>query len=275
MDISFLTKAIGGPRLLYTLQKSHGLASISTVRRDKKIPHLLPSIGIPTQEEISANISSFLNPDIKPPPQPLPGGALSGNVLMFDGLALETKCCYCPYRNTILGLCREHAHRVDTQVDSLESVENVRLALQKDAKDPGKVCFGSDATVVAIAPYARDDHYTPVPLVVSPSDKTEKGVELAKWIQVVLDTWDSHPQGRILHGEIDALASDGDSGFRLAKHLICMVQDTDPDSPLGKIVHSLLGLNCLTSIGGQRSTGDPKHIFKRKTYLCNSDFPAH
>ncbi|KAJ6546388.1 hypothetical protein DFH09DRAFT_927315, partial [Mycena vulgaris] len=263
MDISFLTKAIGGPRLLYALQKSHGLASVSTIKRDKKIPCLVPSIGIPTQEEISANISSFLNPDIKPPPQPLPGGALPGNVLMFDGLALETKCRYCPYRNAILGLCREHSHRVDTQVDSLESVENVRLALQKDAKDPGKVCFGSDATVVAIAPYTRDDHYTPVPLVVSPSDKTEKGVELAKWIQVVLDTWDSQPQGRILHGEVDALASDGDSGFRLAKYLICMVKDTDPDSPLGQIVHSLLGLNCLTSIGGQRSTCDPKHIFKR------------
>ncbi|KAJ7938701.1 hypothetical protein B0H13DRAFT_1851287 [Mycena leptocephala] len=252
MDISFLTKAIGGPRLLYALQKSHGLASLSTVRRYTKVPKLVPSIGIPSHEEISKNISRFLDPEIKPPPIPL-GGIISGNILMFDGIALETKCRYCPDRNAILGLCREHSNRVNTSVDSLESVENVRQALQKDLKDPGKVCFGSDATVVAVAPYAQTDHYTPVPTVVSPSDKTEKVPELALWMK----------QGEKLHGPIWALGSDGDASYRLAKHLICMVKEVDRQSPLGKCVHSLLGMNCFPSKDGQLSTGDPKHIFKR------------
>ncbi|KAJ7850933.1 hypothetical protein B0H14DRAFT_2581744 [Mycena olivaceomarginata] len=174
------------PRLLYALQKSHGLASVSTVRRYQKIPKLVASIGIPTKEEINANISSFLAPEIKPPPKCI-NGHIPGNILMVDGVALETKCRYCPYRDAILGLCREHSHHVNTKVDSLESVEEVRAALAEDIKDPGKVCFGSDATVVAIAPYAQSDHYTPVPIVVSPSDKTEKGVDLAQWLQVVLD----------------------------------------------------------------------------------------
>ncbi|KAJ7243487.1 hypothetical protein C8J57DRAFT_1556735 [Mycena rebaudengoi] len=197
MDIAFLAKAIGGPRLLYALQKSLGLASLSTVKRHKKIPKLVASIGIPTHVDIYANISSFLDPEIKPPPTALGGGTL-----------------------------------------------------QKDKKDPGKVCFGSDGTVVAIAPYAELEHYTPVPLVLSPSCKTEKGVELAKWIQTVLDTWDSHPLGRALHGRIESLASDGDSSYRLAKHILCMVMEIDPQSPLGKITHSLLGLNCFTSKDG-------------------------
>ncbi|KAJ7025828.1 hypothetical protein C8F04DRAFT_1046127 [Mycena alexandri] len=272
LDVGFLVKAIGGPRLLYALSKSHGLPSATTIRRHKKNPKLLPSIGIPTREEISANIASFLDPDIKPPPQPLEGGGLPGNVLMFDGIALETKCRYCPYRNAILGLCREHSHLVNTSVESLESVEDVRCALQKDKKESGKVCFGSDATVVAIAPYARQDHYTPIPLVLSPSDKTEKGAQLAEWMQVVLDTWDTHPQGRVLHGRIDALASDGDSSYRLAKHLICMVKEVDPTSPLGKIVCPLLGLNCYMSKDEQLSTCDPKHIVKRDaTLLRNSN----
>ncbi|KAJ7661525.1 hypothetical protein DFH06DRAFT_1089043 [Mycena polygramma] len=271
MDLSFLAKSLGGPRLLYALQKSHGFASVSTVRRYKKIPRLVPSIGIPTREEMAANISSFLDPEVKPPPQPLASGELPGNVLMFDGIALETKCRYCPDRNAILGLCREHSHRVNTKVDSLESVDQVRIALQKDIKDPGRVCFGSDATVVAIAPYARDDHYTPVPLVVSPSDKTEKGLELAEWLQVLLDTWDSHPQGKALHGRIDALASDGDSACRLAKHKICMVKETDRNSPLGKIVHACVGLNCYTSKDGQCTTCDPKHIFKRDATLLRNE----
>ncbi|KAJ7023838.1 hypothetical protein C8F04DRAFT_969797 [Mycena alexandri] len=271
LDVGWLVKAIGGPRLLYALSKSHGLPSATTVRKHKKIPKLLPSVGMPTKEEISANIASFLDPDIKPAPQPLSeGGQLPGNVLMFDGIALETKCRYCPYRNAILGLCREHLHLVNTSLDSLESVEDVRLALQKDKKESGKVCFGSDATVVAIAPYAREDHYTPIPLVLSPSDKTEKGAQLAKWMQVVLDTWDTHPQGRALHGRIDALASDGDSSYRLVKHLICMVQEVDPDSPLGKIVRPLLGLNCFTSKDGQLSTCDPKHILKRDATLMRN-----
>lgn len=124
------------------------------------------------------------------------------------------------------------------------------------------MCFGSDATVVAIAPYAESEHYTPVPIVVSPSDKTEKGTSLAEWLKVVLDAWDSHPQGKALHGPIKAIASDGDASFRLAKHLICMTTPVDPQSPLGKIVCSLIGLNCYTSAQGQRSTCDPKHIFK-------------
>ncbi|KAJ7834367.1 hypothetical protein B0H14DRAFT_2590950 [Mycena olivaceomarginata] len=46
-----------------------------------------------------------------------------------------------------------------------------------------------------------------------------------------------------------------------------MAKEVDRQSPLGKIVHSLLGLNCFTSEDGQLSTGDPKHIFKRKKAL--------
>jgi hypothetical protein len=99
--------------------------------------------------------------------------------------------------------------------------------------------------------------------VVSPSDKTEKGPELAQWMKEVLKAWKDHPQGEKLHGPIWALGSDGDAAYRLAKHLICMVKEVDRHSPLGKcVVHSLLGMNCFTSEDGQLSTGDPKHIFK-------------
>ncbi|KAJ6607623.1 hypothetical protein B0H10DRAFT_2194778 [Mycena sp. CBHHK59/15] len=76
----------------------------------------------------------------------------------------------------------------------------------------------------------------------------------------VLKTWKDHPQGEKLH--IWALGSDRDAAH-LAKHLICMIKEVDRHSPLGKCVHSLLGMNCFTSKDGQLSTGDPKHIFKR------------
>ncbi|KAJ6579361.1 hypothetical protein B0H10DRAFT_2198716 [Mycena sp. CBHHK59/15] len=261
-DISFLVKAIGGPKLLYALQKSHGLASLSTVRRHQAIPRLLPSIGIPTLEEINSNISALLDPSIKPPPEHV-GDSIPGNILMVDGVALETKCRYCPHRDAIVGLCREHSHLVDTTVSSLESVEAVRTALFNPPSDKEKVCFGSDGTVVGVAPYARETNYSTTPIVLSPSDKTEKGPALAAWMQTVLDAWKSNPNGEKLHGPIWALGSDGDSAFRLAKHILCMVEKVDPNSELGKQLHSLRGLNLYTSKKGVVGTCDPKHVIKR------------
>ncbi|KAJ6597333.1 hypothetical protein B0H10DRAFT_1959864 [Mycena sp. CBHHK59/15] len=199
-DISFLVKTIGGPRLLYALQKSHGLASRSTILRNQTIPQLQASIAIPSQDEINANISALLNPLIKPPPSQSGIEKLVGHAVMFDGVALETKCRYCPHRNTILGLCHEHSHRVNTQVTDLQSIEDIHTALFSPATKDEKVCFGSDATVVEIAPYGCDDHYTPSTIVVSPSDRTEKGLELAKWMQTVIDSWQENENGESVHG---------------------------------------------------------------------------
>ena len=260
-DIGFLVKAIGGPHLLYALGKSHGLASWRTVKHHFKIPKLLPSVGIPSADEISQNVSSFFDPEVKPPLEHAHNSRLPGNVVMFDGIALETRCCYCPKQDKILGLCREHSHNVNTQVDSVESVEKIRAAL--DSQDSAvKVCFGSDATVVAIAQYSDDKYYTPVPVVASASDKTEKADGLANWIQTVLDVWKTHKFGEKVNGPIWALASDGDSTYCAAKFKICMLKQLQKDSYLGKLLCDLLGLNCFTSKDGATLTGDPKHIFK-------------
>jgi hypothetical protein len=104
LDIAFLAKAIGGPRLLYVLQKSYGLPAKATIRRRRKIPHLLSAISTPLKEENDKNMSTCLNPAIKPTP-PLVSGVITGNVVMFDGVALKEKCRYCPERNQIVGLC--------------------------------------------------------------------------------------------------------------------------------------------------------------------------
>ena len=203
-DIAFLVKAIGGPRLLYALGKSHGLASWRTVNHHIKIPKLVPSIGIPLASEIIHNILSFFDPSVKPPLDCPSSGYLPGNVMMFDGIALETRCRYCPERDKILGLCHEHSKNINNQVDSVESVDKIHSALASDNPST-KVCFGSDATVVAIAQYSDDKYYSPVPVVASPSDKTEKADDLAKWMQTVLDAWKSHEFGEKINGPIWSL----------------------------------------------------------------------
>ncbi|KAJ7886569.1 hypothetical protein B0H14DRAFT_2286363, partial [Mycena olivaceomarginata] len=170
-----------------------------------------------------------------------------GNILMFDGVSLETRCRYCPERDAILSLCREHSHRVNTKVESFDSVEKVQVALFEPETEDQKVCLANEATVVAIAPYAETDYYILVPLVLSPSDNTEKGENLAVWMKTVAEDYRKHPSGAALHGDIWSFASDGASAFRLAKHKICMTRELDPLSDLGKMMRPLCGMNCFTS----------------------------
>ncbi|KAJ6526383.1 hypothetical protein B0H19DRAFT_970619 [Mycena capillaripes] len=263
LDISFLVKAIGGPKPLYALQKSLGLASIDTVRHNHQVPKLVASIGTPTKEEIHSNIGAFFNPDIHPAPVFPNCSELPGNVLMFDGVALDTRLAYCPERDVILGLCREHSNRVNTKVDSLESLETVRKALaETDKKSTTRVCYGCDATVVAIAPYANEKNYTAVPIVASPTDKTETGPDFVQWLQIVLDSWRLDPNGEKMHGPIWSIESDGDSVFRLAKFTLCMIKQVDSNSELGKILDKCLGINKYTSEHGAIAGGDLKHVGK-------------
>lgn len=265
LDIAFIVKAIGGPRLLYALNKSHGLASVTTVNRHNKVPQLLASTHTPSADDASTNISTFFNPDIKPAPV-FSGrlGGLPGNIVMVDGIAIEAKCEYCHRRDCVLGLCREHVHNVDIRVTDLKSVESIRDKLDdKELSPDDKVCYGKDATVLAIAPYARSDHYTPIPIIVSPSCKSEKGDALAEWLQTVIETWKTHEFGERLHGPLWSLASDGESSFRVAKHRLCMKHELDPESELGKRLRPLIGLNCYTGDQDLTSTCDPKHIMKR------------
>ncbi|KAF6742437.1 hypothetical protein DFP72DRAFT_1022411 [Ephemerocybe angulata] len=270
MDIAFLTKAIGGPRLLYALQQAFGVASRSTLSRGRKIPILVPSIGRPTADEVNANISAFCDPAVNPP-HPTKKGALVGNTLMFDGVTLETRCTYCPKRNRVLGLCREHSHRVDTEVKDMASIEAIRKAIFEPDTDGEKVCFGTEATVVAIAAY-HPEQYSAIPLVASPSCKTETGAEIRVWIKSVTEWWKEHEFGERVHGPIWALGSDGDSAYRYAKYLECLEDSVsvNTEEGYGKVLAELEGLNLLTSPDGILGTCDPKHIFKRFATLLRN-----
>ena len=276
LDIALIVKALGGPRLLFAMQRAYGLPSLSTLRRRQHIPTMLASVGTPTAEDAGANIDAFCNPDVRPPREPSkPGGRLPGNVAMFDGIALETKCSYDPKRDEILGLCREHVGSVQTKLTEMEVINVIQRALFSPDDTTPKVCLGMDATVVGIGPYARRDQYMPWPLVASATDKTEKGKALAEWIAVVLKQWKEHPFGEALHGPIWTLASDGDSAYRLAKHIYCLLdgREIDRSTEAGRVLHLLDGLNLVMSTDGVTGTCDPKHIFKRTPLAICFDHP--
>lgn len=102
------------------------------------------------------------------------------------------------------------------------------------------------------------------PLGIAASDGSQKGEQLAVWLDVVLSTWKNDPNGEAVHGPIWAIGTDGASAYRKAKHILCTAKELDPTSELGRMLHPLVGLNLETSKDGIIGTCDPRHVLKRE-----------
>lgn len=264
-DIAFLVKALGGARLLYVLQKAEGYPSNTTVKKRRLIPEILVSAGIPSKTEIDQNISSFLGNRGRFPPSLK--DLLRGQCIMIDGLSLEEMCRFDPVRGIIVGICREHYNKApNTIINSVDDIDKIANALYNN-----QVCHhGKDGTVLAIAPVTGLDNYFPVPLILSPSCKAEKGEQLAEWVSLFIECYRMHPDGEKRHGPITVLATDGESSFRTLRFIIGLVQPLDPDSSLGRVLYRLPGLNCMTGKNGLLTTCDPKHIIKQFATMIRS-----
>ena len=142
------------------LRMSHYKITLVASTATKYWSHaLITIVRVPAAEEMHKNMTSFLDPSIKPPTLLASLGKIPGNILMFDGVALESKCCYCPCRDCVIGLCWEHSKNFNPRVTSFAAIGKMRTALFEKEDNDKKVCFGSDATVVAMASYAQSDHY--------------------------------------------------------------------------------------------------------------------
>ena len=262
-DVAFLVKALGGPRLLYVLQKEEGYPSLTTLRKQKKIPEITISTGRPSKPEFDANIHAFLGAETghKPPPN-----LHVGQILMMDGVALEEICRFDLQRNCVLGLCREHSGDTKTTVDDVGDVHRIHHDLYKKKT----IHHGKDGTVVGIAPISGRTNYFVSPLVLSPSCKTKKGIDLAQWIPNLISAYQQHPDGETRHGPINTLATDGESSFRNLRFAIGMTDVLDPLSKEGEIIYRLPGMNRRTGARGLITTSDPKHIVKRFATLIRS-----
>ncbi|KIM35830.1 hypothetical protein M413DRAFT_36514, partial [Hebeloma cylindrosporum] len=263
LDVAFLIKAIGGPRLLYALQKAEGYPSLSTLRRRRPIRTLRVSVGIPDQLEINENITSLFGDGGRVPPT-VPE---VGQVVMIDGAAIEEAIRYDFQENKLLGLCREHSEDIKTEVNTVEDIHNVADALF----GPERTCHrGKDATVLGLAPVTATENYHVTPLILSPSCKAETGADLASWVGDFIDHYHDHPDGAMRHGKITTLATDGESSFRKLRFLLCLTETVDINSELGKRLSGLPGLNLSTGYRGILGTCDPKHVVKRFATMLRS-----
>lgn len=220
-DTAFLIKAIGGPWLLYVLQKAESYPSLTSLRRQKIIPKVIVSAGIPNTADFNSNISLLLGErGHKPQNNP----AIGMNVLI-DGAAIEQVIRFDLKCMCLLGIFREHSRDIKKVVDSVENVAN---AIHKD-----KTCHcGKDATVLGIAPVTGHDNYHVTPLVLSASCKCEKGEQLAHWMEIFIQTYREHPDGKKRHGPICTVCTDGESSFRKLRFILGLEETIGKSSPL-------------------------------------------
>ena len=253
LDIGYLVKAIGGPRLLFALNRALSLPSYRTIDRHRSVPQLIPSILSPTHSEVSKNISTFFNPKERPV------SSIAGHSLLIDGVALEEKCRWLRQSNSVIGLCREHAGSIDLHIQSLQSITSLEDALDRD--EP-RAHYASEATVVAIAAL-RSSNYSAIPLTLSGSCKAETGDGMAEWMQEILHAWRDEPSGAAAHGPIWSIATDGESTMRTCRFHLCVCQALTSSDNIYPLLKNLVGLNLRTGKDNVTMTCDPKHIFKR------------
>ena len=187
---------------------------------------------------------------------------------MIDGVALEEVCRYDGNQHAVLGLCREHSTQDDSIVRTIDDIHRIHDLLFKNPSNP---CHhAKDGTVVAIAPVTGQTHYYPVPLLLSGSCKTENATALQNWVSLFLHAYKHNPDGEALHGPIYTLSTDGESTFRKVRLGLCLSEDIDRNSEIGKIAYNLPGMNCRIGPWGMIGTSDPKHTMKRMATAIRS-----
>lgn len=262
LDVGYLVQAIGGPRLLFILNRFFGLPSFRTIGHHRTVPQLIPSILSPSRDEVSKNISTFFNQNERP------ASSTAGHALLIDGVALDEKCRWFRLADSIIGLCREHAGNLDLRVRSLQSITSIQDAL---CEDTPRAHYASEATVVAIAPF-RSSNYSAIPLALSGSCKAENGNVMAGWLGGAISAWKEEESGESLHGPIWSIATDGESTMRTCRFYLCMSQTLSTSENIHPLLKNLTGLNLRTGEGNITMTCDPKHIFKRKSVASDHMF---
>jgi hypothetical protein len=254
---------IGGPRLAFAVSKALHLPSISTVHDRLNLPHLLPSIGFPTRDEILKNIESYFGSHmLQSSSHPK-----SGVSLMIDEVAIEPRPRYDVHQDAVVGICREHANEgalrhLSTRGDSLNTLLDTQTLL-----DSGGCHRATEATMAAIARFGQSN-YNPTVILASGTCKTEKTGDQTRWIDLLLKCWKESPYGEAVHGDIWSICTDGDSKRRRALFQLCMTSTLPESSDLFRLIGHLPLLNLCCGPTQITHDGDYKHEEKSKSSIC-------
>lgn len=258
IELAYLVKAIGGPRLLYALNYSLGLPSARSIWRHIKVPELLSSVAAPTSEEVGTNIHAFFGEDVIPEPLPC-----CGHSVFLDGVSIDEKGSYLHQSKSIVGFCHEHAPIEELCITNIDSIKCVTGAVHGEKPT---YHYGKEATVVAIAPFHKN-HYNAIPIMVSLTCKAEKGDGFARLLAMIIEAWRDNPDGEAHHGPLWCVGTDGEGTFRMEKFKLLMTHEATID--LAHILAPLPGINLHTGPNGIMINCDPKHIWKCECFSIN------
>lgn len=135
---------LGGNRVAQIAHRSLGLPGITTLRNRSIMPPIIPSPGTPTIIEIQKNIEACFE-SIS---EILLGQKVVHQILMLDEIATEKRLRWDHSTNHLLGVCREHAMRVNLEFNSEDDLEEVFGSL-----DSGEVHYAAEVSrrVVVLA----------------------------------------------------------------------------------------------------------------------------
>lgn len=179
-----------------------------------------------------------------------------GYTLLIDEIALEERPRFDVSRDAVIGISRESASLCDLSPVTLESLHGIADGLQDRS-----ITRAKEATVVSLAAF-DGEHYSPIPILLSGTDKTETERPQSQILNLIIDTWDQSEHGQSFYGDIWSIASDGDATRRKALHRLFMCETLSPSDDLYHLLGGmpLMNLNC-----GKKARTleiDFKHKFK-------------
>ncbi|KDQ09813.1 hypothetical protein BOTBODRAFT_116713, partial [Botryobasidium botryosum FD-172 SS1] len=189
----------------------------------------------------------------------------------LDEIALEERGRYQKQTQHVYGLCREHSHRVDLRAVSYRAAEAIADAIASD-NEAEKCHYGKEATIGVIGAFGADD-YTPMPVLVSPTCKTEDWESVAAWCDTAAYQWDKIAAST--RGPLWMMESDGDAVRQLVFHNLLMKNTLPQADPLYAELSRLQLFNLQTGPHNITMGFNPKHIFKRTLLLLIIDYNRH
>ena len=129
---------LAGNRVAEINHRSNGAQSVSYLRTRSTVPPIVPSHAWPTVDEVQSNVNAILQGILEVMHHRI-NSRIIHVALMIDEIATEKRARWDPQTNYILGLCREHAHRV-----SLEFINEGDLDELFRALDDGDVHYAGE-----------------------------------------------------------------------------------------------------------------------------------
>jgi hypothetical protein len=254
-----LVIAFGGPKLGYALSKAIGFPSVRTAQSHSSAPKILASIGFPTADEIIGNLQAHHDAHVLWKPGEVP--PKRGFSIMIDEIALDERPRYDSARDVILGFARESDNECDFSTVTVDTIHAAADALHEK-----RISYAKEATVASLAAFG-ECNYSPAPIVISGTNKTETVPQQTKLIRLLTDSYMGSPVGQELYGQLFSLSSDGDATRRKAGHRICLSETLDQSHPLFRLVGNLPLMNLQCGKGAITLDIDYKHKFKSRSHI--------